>query len=205
MLKYIVENYQAIIAILGSLTGLLGIFTTIYSKYKDTKIKEKQFELEKLHQISQETYQKIFEQKLLLYKDLQTKLQTYKDRLHDIGIEVFFGNREPEIISEESVAIQSYLEISRLIEDGVFYVSENLEKQFIQIQSHYKTTLFDFEAEKQLGVYRHPDENMEHEIEEAQLSHYNKVFFEKHKKDVNKLFKIIEDEIKQIKREIGFL
>ncbi len=205
MLEYIIDHYQPIIALLGSLTGLLGISTTIYSKHKDAQLKEKQFELEKMHQISQETYQKIFDQKLLLYKDLQIKLQTYKDRLHDIGIEVFYGNREPEVINEEDVAIESFLEITKLIKEGIFFVSEDLEQQFRQIHNHYKETLFDFEADRQLGVYRHLDENIEQEIEESQLSHYNKVFFEKHKKDVNALFEIIENEIKQIKKDIGFL
>ena len=44
-MNFIIDNYKEIIALIGCLTGFLGIFTTCYFKYRDSNIKEKELEI----------------------------------------------------------------------------------------------------------------------------------------------------------------
>jgi hypothetical protein len=202
-MNWLISNYQPIITVIGSLTGLI---VTFYSKYRDSNIREKEldlkkqhFESEKKHQISKETYQKIFDQKLLLYKKLHSTLLQYNNRLHDIGIEINLGYTS-EVITEDAIAVKSLTDILSLLEENIFYLSENLEAEYRKINDSYKKALYDFEADKQLGVYGHNEY-----VEDEALMHSNSRFYENHKDDMNHLFNLIEQEIKQIKRDIGFI
>lgn len=207
MIDLIVNNYQAIIALIGSFTGLLGIIITFYSKHRDANIKDRelelkksQFESDKQHQITKETYQKIFEKKILLYKQLHSILLQYNNRLHDIGIEIAYGYKAGEIITEDKIVIKSFTEILSLLEENIFFLSNNLEKEYRKINDHYKKALFDFEANKQLGVYGGYEE-----VEDDALMQSNSKFYNEHKEDMRHLFNLIESEIKKMKQEIGFV
>lgn len=206
-MDFLIAHYKELIAFIGSTTGLLGLFVTLYSKHRDSNIKDKelelkktQFELDKQHQITKETYQKIFEQKILLYKQLHSVLIQYNNRLHNIGIEITYGYKPSEIITEDEVAVKSLNEILSLLEENIFYLSENLETEYQKINDHYKKALSNFEADKQLGVYGGNEE-----IEDAALMQSNRQFYQEHKDDMTQLFNSIELEIKQMKREIGFI
>ena len=206
-MDFLISNYKEILALIGGLTGLLGLVSTIYSKHRDSNIKDKeielkqkQFELDKQHQISKETYQKIFEKKLLLYKQLSESLMKYNNRIHNIGIEIIFGYKESEIITEGEVAVNSLKEILNLLEENIFYLPEDLEKEYKEINDNYKKALYDFECDKQLGVYGNNEE-----IEDAVLMESNSEFYKKHKNDMKALYSLIGKEIKSIKQEIGFI
>lgn len=206
-MDFLITYYKEIIALIGSITGLLGLAITIYSKYRDSNIKDKelelkqkQFELDKQHQISKETYQKIFEKKLLLYKQLSESLMKYNNRIHNIGIEITFGYKESEVITEDEVAVKSLKEILSLLEKNIFYLSDNLEEEYKKINDNYKKALYDFESDMQLGVYNHDED-----YAEAELMQSNSEFYKKHKDDMKSLYSLIEKEIKVIKQDIGFI
>jgi hypothetical protein len=205
-----VTYYKELLAVIGSLTGLFSLFVTFYIKLRDSNIKDNelelkkiQFESEKYHQIAKETYQKIFEKKLLLYKELYSILNLYNNRLHNVGIEIIFGYKKSEVVTEDEIAVASFNEIITLIEKNIFYLSEIIEAEYKKVNDHYQKALYSFEEDKQLGVYRsYGDDN---EIENTALADSNSRFYQKHKDDVKKLFSLIEFEIKQIKKDIGFI
>jgi hypothetical protein len=206
-MEIFITYYKEIIALIGSLTGFLGLAITFYYKYRDSNIKDRelelkkvQFELDKQHQITKETYQHMFKKKILLYKDLNDQLILYKNRLHNIGIEITFGYKESEIVSEESITMPIFRKILELLETNIFFVSKDLEQIFRNINDNYKKALFGFEYDRQLGVYGHYEE-----LEEAEFDNSNFTFYKEHKDDVISLFNQIENEIAEIKQHIGLI
>ena len=207
---YLVEHSKDTIAILSVTIALVSLIATFYFRYREANYKEKeldskdkQFEIEKKHQVSKETYQKIFDKKLRVYKQLHSKLIHYNNRLHDIGLE-YYGYDEDgpihDIVTEEEVTVKSLKDILSYMKENIFFMSEDLEKEYRKINSQYKTALQGFEADMNLGVY-----GGDHRAIESELMHSNKEFFTKHKAEIETLYSLIESEIVQVKRDIGFI
>lgn len=202
----IINNYKEIIALIGSFTGLLGLVATFYYKYRDSNIKDKelelkqtQFNLDKQHQIRKDTYQQIFEKKIVLYKDLNDLLLNYKNRLHDVGLEIQ-GNQGYEVITEKSIAMHTFTKVIELIQVNIFFTSEDLELEFRTIKDLYNKVLYGFTGDKLLGVYGYRKD-----IEEAELDTTNAKFYNENKEVILKFFNLIENEIKSIKQDIGLI
>ena len=205
-MEVLIAYYKEIIALIGSLTGLVGLGATVYYKYRDSNIKDKelelkeiQFDLDKQHQITKDTYQKIFEKKIVLYKDLNDLLLNHKNRLHDIGLEIR-GMHGFETISEESIAMHTFTKVVKLIEENIFFTSKELEIEFRKIKDLYNKALYGFTSDKLIGVYGDRED-----IEEAELDKTNADFYKINKENINQFFNLIEDEIKSIKQDIGLI
>lgn len=206
-MHYFIAYYKEIIALIGSLTGFLGLAITFYYKHRDSNIKDKeleikkvQFELDKQHQITKETYQHMFEKKMLLYKDLNDQLVLYKNRLHDVGIEIPFGYKAPEVLTEETITMPIFKNIMELIQTNIFFVSKDLENRFRNINDNYKKSLFNYECDRVLGFYGQYEEQEEEELEKNNI-----LFYQQYKNDVIDLFRQIENEISEIKQHIGLI
>ena len=95
-MEFLLIHYKALIAVIGGLTGLLGVVFTFYSKSQDSKLKllemelkKEQFLEDKKHQITKEKYQELFAKKIELYINLQQELYSYYDNILNIGREYF--------------------------------------------------------------------------------------------------------------------
>lgn len=207
---YLVEHSKDTIAILSVSIALISLLATSYFRYREAnykdnelQIKNEQFELDKKHQISKETYQKVFDKKLRVYKQLHLKLIHYNNKLHNIGLE-YRGYDEDgpfeDVVTEEEVKVKSLTDILSYMEENIFFMSEALEKEYRKINTHYKIALKGFEEDMSLGVY-----GSDHRVIESELMHSNKEFFTKHKAEIEVLYSLIESEIVQLKRDIGFI
>jgi hypothetical protein len=200
---------ESIIALIGSLTGLLGLGVTFYSKYRDSNIKDKelelkkeQFDLEKKHQISKEIYQKLFEKKIFVYKNLYDELLKYKKRLLDIGKEYYDIDSQGDTIfskvTAENVNISSLQDIFSIIEKNIFLISPKIEKIYTDLSRIYR------EKENEFEFMLNNDISSEREAED-ESNRLDKKFFEEHQNKITELFKQIEYEIKEMKNKIGFI
>ena len=200
---------ESIIALIGSLTGLLGLGITFYSKYRDSNIKDKelelkkeQFELDKKHQISKEIYQKLFEKKIFVYKNLYDELLKYKKRLSDIGKEDYNIDTQGDMIftavTVEDVNISTLRDIFSIIEKNIFLISPKIEKIYTDLSRIYR------EKENEFEFMLNNDINSEREAKD-ESNRLDKKFFEEHQNKITELFRQIEYEIKKMKKEIGFI
>ena len=137
-MNFIIENYVGISALLASIIGILALGVTLYSKHRDSNIREKelqlqqsQFDLEKKHQISKEKYQQLFDEKIDVYRKLYDVLNSHRKSLFDVGFDYdyetdgqgYFAYKE---LTEDKVFIDSLKEVFKLIENNHFLVSEEV-------------------------------------------------------------------------------
>ena len=207
-MNFIVVHYQELIAIISSLSGFLGIVFTFYSKLKDSKLKliemelkKEQFLEEKKHQITKEKYQELFEKKIELYINLQQELYNYYDNLLNVGREYFdideYGRDNYSKITEKKVIIDLIESINKHFNGNQLLISNPLEKKYKIIQEAYSKSKKQFDAIFDL-VISNPDE-----AEEEYDKHMSE-FYKKHKEDIEEVIIIIEQEIQEIKVNIGF-
>ncbi len=196
------KHISQVIALVGSLTALISVTWTQYNKHIEEKNKFKLAEYDKKHQISKDTYQKLFDEKITVYKNLYDELLKYKKRLTEIGKQDYDVDSRGEMIytevSAEDVNISTLTNIFSIIEKNIFLISPKVEEIFEELSIAYKQKENEFEwlLEEIIGN--------EHEAREEN-SKLDKKFFKEHQKNINQLFKQIEIEIKDMKKEIGFI
>jgi len=196
------KHISQVMALVGSLTALVSVTWTQYNKYTEEKNKFKLAEYDKKHQISKDTYQKLFDKKITVYKNLYDELLKYKKRLTEIGKQDYDVDSRGEMIyteiSAEDVNISTLTNIFSIIEKNIFLISPEIEEIFEELSIAYKQKENEFEwlLEEVIGdEYEAREEN----------SKLDKKFFKEHQKNINQLFRQIEIEIKDMKKEIGFI
>ena len=196
------KHLSQVIALVGTLTALVSVIWTQYNKKLEEENKFKLLEYDKKHQISKETYQQLFDEKISIYKSLYEELLKYKKRLADIGKQDYDMNSQGEMIfteiSTEEVNISTLRNILSIIEKNIFLISSKAEIIYNELSHSYrlKENEFQFMLEEIIG-------GEQEAIVESNKS--DKKFFEAHQKKINELFNQIEIEIKEMKKEIGFI
>jgi len=207
-MEFLLIHYKALIAIIGGITGLLGVAFTFYSKSQDSKLKllemelkKEQFLEDKKHQITKEKYQELFAKKIELYINLQQELYSYYDNILNIGREYFdideWGRDNYTKITEKKVIVDLLESINKHFNGNQFLISNKLENKYKVIQKAYSKSKKHFDAMLDL-VISDPDE-AEEEYDKGIAE-----FYAKHREDISELIKIIEQEIQEIKLNIGF-
>lgn len=200
------ENYDKhmsqVMALIGALTALVSVLWTQYNKKLEEENKFKLAEYDKKHQISKETYQKLFDEKISVYKSLYNELLKYKKRLADIGKQDYDIDSQGEMIftevSAENVNISTLINIFSIVEKNIFLISPKVEEIYVNLSYAYKQKENDFEF--MLDTIIDGEEEAREESNKL-----DKNFFEVHQNKINELFKQIEMEIKEMKKEIGFI
>lgn len=196
------KHIAQVMALIGTITALVSVVWTQYNKSIEERNKQKQFELEKRHQISKETYQKLFEERIEVYKALYKELLKYKKRLADIGKQDYDIDSQGEMVvlevSAEGVNISTLRNILSIIEKNIFTISPEVEKIFSTLLHSYQLKENEFEFMLQEVVSGEAEARKENE-------RIDKSFFEGHQKDIKMLFNEIEKEIQKMKKEIGFI
>ena len=136
-MEFLLIHYKALIAIIGGLTGLLGVVFTFYSKSQDSKLKllemelkKEQFLEDKKHQITKEKYQELFAKKIELYINLQQELYSYYDNILNVGREYFdideWGRDSYTKITEKKVIVDLLESINKHFNGNQFLISNKL-------------------------------------------------------------------------------
>ncbi len=205
----IFEHSKEIIAFMGGLTGLFGVIVTIYSKKRDSVIREKELELkqeqlalEKKYQITKETYQKLFEKKIQVYERLYSSVNKFKKQLHNVGMyfesEDEYGRHTMEALTVEDVSISTLKEVFKEIQDNHFLISNGLMKEYEKLYDLYKEHTKEFEFILDVGAYGSPDEL------DAEWAKVRDSFYSKYKDVIDSFFKKIEKEIEEMKKVLEY-
>ena len=201
-MDFLLIHYKAIIAIIGSLTGLLALGITFYSKYRDSNIKDKelelkkeQFDLEKKHQISKEKYQELFEQKIDVYKNLYSEIHKFKKQLYEVGKyfdgEDEYGRHTMDELKVEDVNIVTLQMIFKEIQNNHFVISNELMITYEKIYDLYRKNSAEFDFMLDVGAIDNPKQEWE-KIRDG--------FYAEYKELIDSFFKQIETETKKIKQ-----
>ena len=208
-MKYLIEHYKEVIAITGTLTGFLGLIITVYSKYRDSKIKMAELELkkeqiaiDKKHQITKETYQKLFEQKIKIYEELYTTVNKFKKQLYDVG--TYFlkeqYQREPsmEQLTVEDVNISALRNIFTIIQKNHFLVSNDLMENYEKLYDLYRKHTAEFNFMLDVGAYGDPNET------DKEWERIRDEFYESYRSSIDGFFTQIEKEIIKMKKVLEY-
>lgn len=202
MESFLNTNATAIFTLISSiLTLIVGYFFNLKSQDKknvqDLKIKE----LEQKYKISQETYQKLFDKRIKVYNNLHNKLYSHKKNILNIGREIEedddFGRTTFTRIKEQDVYITFIKELCEFLEVNIFYISKELETNFVNI-----SLPFELKNSKNSDIWIFS--NMDNDDLKKEFERVDEKFYIQHQKDINNLIKLLEDEIKLIKKNIDF-
>jgi len=200
------ENYDKhisqVMALVGALTALVSVVWTQYNKKIEEENKFRLAEYDKKHQISKETYQKLFDEKIKVYKSLYDELLKYKKRLADIGKEDYDIDSQGDMIftevTAEDVNISTLRDIFSIIEKNIFLISPKVEKIYSDLSHAYRGKENEFEFMLSNVISTEGEARDESD-------RLDKKFFEEHQNKIKDLFTQIEFEIKKMKTEIGFI
>jgi len=196
-----IANYKEIIALIGSLTGFLGLGITFYSKYRDSNIRDKelelkkeQFDLEKKHQISKEKYQELFELKIDVYRDLYTEINKFRKQLYDVGKYLQDMDQYGQIIHDEitveDVSVASLLIVFKKVQENHFVISNQLMDKFYKLYDFYRKFTAEFDFLLDVGAIHDPKDEWK-KISDS--------FYQEYKELIDDFFNQIEQETRQIK------
>lgn len=193
------ENYDKyisqVIALVSSLTALVSIIWTQYNKSVEEYNKEKQFELDKKHQISKEKYQKLFEQKIDVYQKLYSEINKFKKQSYNVGRYIDkideYGDIDPQELKEEDVSIETLEKLFKHIGENHFVISNKMMEKYIALYDLYAESRKEFNIMYDFDTIANPKE----ELKKLKGSFYNN-----YKKTIDNFFDQIESETKQIKK-----
>ncbi|MFX4278447.1 hypothetical protein ACOL3G_11280 [Aliarcobacter butzleri] len=207
-MKTIFEYYKEIITLIGSLTGFLGIIATIYFKHKDSLIKQKEIELkkeqfkeDKQYQISKEKFQILFEKKIDLYEKIYHEVNILNSSKHQINIEDYDINPEGNMIDstlkEEDLYFKKFINIHNLIENNQLLISERIFE--------LNQRIFDKHESFSIKFNKEIEELSPNEIDISECKKEFCEFYFENKSDFIEFFKVIEEEMKNIRKKLDFI
>lgn len=194
------------VTIVGSLTGLLSVIFTLYSKKREANIKDAELELKKKHfiadknhSISKEKYQFLFEKKIDLYVNLHRQVSKLNRQLYKVGHLIngydANGNFIDEEITEDKLTIDSLTDIFKLIEADHFLITAELDLIYNKVFDLYKKSTSEFDFLYSVGA-------MDYHDAQDSWPDLRKKIYQEHKDQIQALFNQIELDTKEIKSKI---
>ena len=205
-MNFIIDNYKEIIALIGCLTGFLGIFTTCYFKYRDSNIKEKELEIKekqyddnKKYQLSKEKYQELVSKKIEMLENISLILvQHNKDKsmvnISDCDVDDD-GKGIDLTITEESLMIKTFEKIDNVLEKNQLLIANEIQEVYQQIKDGLL---------KQDAEYYDFRTNVSSDKEEIIDAYKNKnlIFYTENKDKLHKLLELLNKEIQKVRKEL---
>ncbi len=200
-MNFIIDNYKEIIALIGCLTGFLGIFTTFYFKYRDSNIKEKELEIKekqyddnKKYQLSKEKYQELINKKIEMLGNISLILVQYnKDKsMVNISDNDIDGD---STIKEENLIVDTFLKIDDVLEKNQLLIANEIQEVYQQIKDGLL---------KQDAEYYDFRTNVSSDKEEIIDAYKNKnlIFYTENKDKLHKLLELLNKEIQKVRKEL---
>ncbi|MDD5455454.1 MAG: hypothetical protein PHV30_00310 [Candidatus Margulisbacteria bacterium] len=207
-IKYVIEHYPAVIAILGTLSGLVSVLLGAIISANGNKIKQKELQLteqqfisDKKHQISKEKYQKLFKERIEVYKQIFIELKKLSKNLRVVGNALYrvdqFGCDRTEVITTEKVNVKTLQTLFKLIEDNSFLISEKTLELVKGLEDFYWKYRAETDSLYDVGAIG-PDD-----IDDAIESDHKK-FYEEQVNRIKEFYIQIEQEISSMKKDMGF-
>ncbi len=196
------RHFSQVIAFVAALTGLVSVIWTQYNKKIEEDNKRIQAEEDKKYQISKETYQKLFEQKIKLYEKLYTQINKFKKQLYDVG-KYFntvdsYGRQDMEKLTVEDVSVSALQEIFNSIQENHFVVSNELMDSYLKLYDLYRNHTAEFDFMYDVGAYGHPDEI------KSEWGKIRNKFYEKYKNTIDEFFNQIEQDTREMKKVLEY-
>jgi len=188
-----------VISLIGALTGLVSIIGGFWIDRLKSKNDLEKFKYDKKHQISKETFQKIFDKKWLLFKKLSHMMDEYRYKRAGIGLYEYEGQYEDKKIYEYEIAIIYLKKILTEIKKDIFYISNSLEKKYRSLDIKLQRVEIDLEYDNKT-IY-----SSDSEVQETVSDQTDEKFFKEHKKEIEEFFSSIEEEIEKVKGNIEFM
>ncbi|WP_152054590.1 hypothetical protein [Aliarcobacter butzleri] len=205
-MEFLISNYKEIIALIGSLTGLLGLIATIYYKFRDSNIKDKELEIKerqyddnKKYQLSKEKYQELVSKKIEMLENISLILVQHDKDKSMINISDYDVDNDGKgidlTIKEENLMIDTFEKIDNVLEKNQLLIANETQEIYQQI----KDSLLNQNAE-----YLNFKNNISNNYEEIQDAYKdkNKNFYKQHKDELHKLLKLLNQEIQKVRKEI---
>jgi hypothetical protein len=188
-----------VIPLIGALTGLVSIIGGFWSDRLKSKNDLEKFKYDKKHQISKETFQKIFDKKWLLFKKLSHMMDEYRYKRAGIGLYELKGQYEDKKIYEYEIAIIYLKKILIEIKKDIFYISNSLEKKYRSLDFKLQRVEIDLEYDNKT-IY-----SSDSEVQEIVSNQADEKFFKEHKEEIEEFFSSVEEEIAKVKDNIEFM
>lgn len=205
-MNFIIDNYKEVIALIGCLTGFLGIFTTFYFKYRDSNIKEKELEIKekqyddnKKYQLSKEKYQELVSKKIEMLENISLILVQYNKDKSMINIPEYDVDDDGKgidlTIKEESLMIKTFEKIDNVLEKNQLLIANEIQETYQQI----KDSLLNQDAE-----YYNFSMNVSTDYKETIDAYKDKyqIFYNEHKNKLHKLLELLNKEIQKVRKEL---
>ncbi len=169
---------ENIASILGTLTGLVTVVWTFIDKNNDRK-----------HQISKDAYQKIFNRKLLIYRDIYDILNEYQQKIK--------SEKNISEYNEYRLEMEALEKIFDKIKEQFFILSAEIESHYKKLYLEYKTANNAYY--KEYGSFHmDPHGNMDF--------YYNEIkreFYDKNQQNIKNFLNTIEKEIQKERDKIN--
>jgi len=187
------------LAIIGSGTGLISILGTMYIKYRELKNDAEKFKLEKQHQITKETYQKLFSQKIELYINLQSIINYFYDELKTIGNEFYdfdiINEDTQHKVSGNTIILNLFNSLEKELKNNTLIISDSIYEQYKKISEPFKKLQNDIK-------------NVEEVIGQEEAAPFyteaSSTFHKNNKEEIKNFLNLVNNEIKEIRNQIGF-
>ena len=194
-----VKDYTTIISSLIGLIGALAGLYTLYLRHIELKNNAEQFKLEKQHQITKETYQKLFSQKIELYIKLQSIVNNFYNELKTIGNESYdfdiINGDTKHKVSGNTIIQNLFNSLETEVKNNTLIISDTLSEQYKKVNDPFKNLQNDIKnAEEVLG-----QEEASPFYTEASFT-----FHKNNKKEIKIFLNLVNNEIKEIRNQIGF-
>jgi len=167
----------------------------------ESELKKYEQRLEHLHQVSQVTYQKLFEKKIEIYQSLLQVLQQYKIKEKENYNP--FEDSGDTIYEHREDSFTEIKEIEHIIEGNQLYISNKLLKKYEALIRKIDDSNSKFD---ELSIYLYQSNMNDVEYENYEYTEKQKIYNEIYKKieaEFSKFKEVLHDDISTIKKKIN--
>lgn len=191
-MDFMVLYSKEILALLGGITSLVALIFTFYAKIKDVKIKEQELKLKitldkqkELFSNKIETYQQLYPFCILFYsEDYQIERLT-EDNEYDEEEEGNITYQGVRKLEEYEIKMKFIDDIFTIIENNIFYVSNELEGIYGDLYQYYNSSFNDY-YNGHINNYCGSAKKDEYDFNSAR-----KKFYDEHKEKIKKMVDLI--------------
>ncbi len=198
-MEFIIEHYKELGVII---TGVLGLVITLYSKVRDSNIKDKELEIKKIqyldnkkYQLSKEKYQELMSKKIEMLEKISVILVEYYKKIPFMGLsdgDVIDGRLVDLTIKKENLALKTFLQIDGILELNQLLIPDSIQEIYQEIKEKLSIQNADYEN-------FNDNSSDKDEIIDA-YKDKDKKFYAKNKSSLELLFNLLKEEIQIVRK-----
>ena len=198
-MEFIIEHYKELGVII---TGVLGLVITLYSKVRDSNIKDKELEIKKIqyldnkkYQLSKEKYQELMSKKIEMLEKISVILVEYYKKIPFMGLsdgDVIDGRLVDLTIKKENLALKTFLQIDGILELNQLLIPDSIQEIYQEIKEKLSIQNADYEN-------FNDNSSDKDEIIDA-YKDKDKIFYAKNKSNLEQFFNLLTEEIQIVRK-----